>query len=235
MIFKYDNNSQNNEKIKLTSFGRFQPFFIKNNNIRQKEESRIIKLTFKKNPKYDYIRIFSNRFFMANKNRYILIINNKKLNSNYPILIIPDSSDIVKSKLVILIDMRSIEYMFFNCSTLLSLSGFSNFKLCNIEKMKYMFAHCSLLEKIENSFIEIEKKKLEESFFNNNNSLQELNDDSLYNSINFASELLGNEMSTLSMIKKESTVTDINIEYINAYNTEKVKDLSNFFLNVFRL
>ena len=29
MIFKYDNNSQNNEKIKLTSFGRFQPFLLK--------------------------------------------------------------------------------------------------------------------------------------------------------------------------------------------------------------
>ena len=158
MIFINDNNKfQDSDKIKEASFGRKKPLYTKSNYQKPKKELGAIKLKYKKDPNSDYIRLISKKFFKNNKGKYIIICNNKKIKTNQTTLKISDSSDIIEIKLIMLDNLRNAEYMFYNCTSLISLSGFSNFKFNNIKNMKYMFANCTHLKKIEKSFIEKER------------------------------------------------------------------------------
>ena len=234
MIFINDNNKvQDSDKIKEASFGRKKPFYTKSNYQKPKKELGEIKLKYKKDPNSDYIRLISKKFFKNNKGKYIIICNNKKIKTNQTTLKISDSSDIIEIKLIMLDNLRNAEYMFYNCTSLISLSGFSNFKFNNLKNMKYMFANCTHLKIIEKSFIEKEGNIniITNDYYQDNND----NYDYFNYSSNKSSDFYLNETDklTLSSIIKENSSSSLidDIELFNKFKTEKIKDLSYMFLN----
>ena len=106
-----------------------------------KRKNEIIKLEYENNTNSDYIRLFSNRFFINNRNNFFLIINNKFFRAR-PILNTKGISGHIKIKMVIIREIIDISYMFLNCSFLISV----NFKLNQNANMKYMSNNCSPFE-----------------------------------------------------------------------------------------
>ena len=108
-----------------------------------KQEYQEINLEYENNNKNGIVRLFSNKFFMKNRNKFFLLIYNKKVKP-LTIMKITGISGPIKIKMIITEPSIDMNYMFLNCSSLISFNSPSN-KMTN---MKYMFAKCSCLESV---------------------------------------------------------------------------------------
>jgi len=91
------------------------------------------------------IKIFGSEFVENNNNIYKLIIDNKeyKITKNYKIK--DDNKNILKIKLKGINNVTNMSFMFYECSSLLSLPDISKSNTNNISNLSYMFYECSSL------------------------------------------------------------------------------------------
>ena len=91
--------------------------------------------------------IFGNDFVKNNKDKCKILINNNLTDlTNYIDLnLYHIDNDILEIKLKILDDIKDFSYMFFGCTSLLSLPDFSELKTDNVTKMNHLFMKCESL------------------------------------------------------------------------------------------
>ena len=92
------------------------------------------------------IRLFGNEFIKNNKDNYYLIIENKKINlCELYNLKYENKNNYVKVKLIQKDNVTNMSYMFYDCSSLISLPDISNWNTNNVTNMSWMFNNCSSL------------------------------------------------------------------------------------------
>ena len=94
------------------------------------------------------LNIFGREFVKINRNICKMIIDNKEydITEKYNVKKIDKNTLIIKLKgAEMLINMS---YMFFNCSSLLSLPNISKWNTNNVTNMSYMFYNCKSLESL---------------------------------------------------------------------------------------
>ena len=93
----------------------------------------------------DNIKIFGKFFVINNKNICKIIIDNKEyeIKAEYNIKNFKDH--ILKIKLKGINHITDMSWMFYECSSLLSLPDISNWNTNNVKDMSYMFRECSSL------------------------------------------------------------------------------------------
>ena len=117
------------------------------NNIKslEKKEDKIGSLEYS-NLNLNNIKIFDEYFVENNKQKIILIIENKK--NKLKSMIIESSRFKIKIKIKILEDLVKLERMFCNCSYLISISNLPFGKRKKIINIHRMFAGCKALIKL---------------------------------------------------------------------------------------
>jgi hypothetical protein len=151
-------------KIIKLSFGKISKLFCSNIkyylgkkkqtfafNIIKKKKS-LIKMKYKS--KENKIKLLGEYFVYLNKNKCLIIYNNKesKLISNISPI---NKKDILIVKLKFLDDLITLKQMFYECNSLISLSEISSLKLNKIKSIDCIFVGCSLLKSLTR-FIKIE-------------------------------------------------------------------------------
>ena len=119
-----------------------------------------------------------------------------------------------------------LSYMFYNCTSLISITGLSKINTSNVKKMEHMFENCSLLKQISdiskwdiNCVIDIS------NMFQDCSSLKSLPDISNWNTnqIENISEIFSNCSSLISLPD------------ISKWNTSNVSDMNRSFYNCSKL
>ena len=150
MVFLYNGNKINNENKTVDQLSKDKSFIIivndDNNNIHINSiyvENNIVKYKIK-NKGNGKIRIFGRKFVNNNKNKLKIEIEGEE----FELMEYYDNKDNkleIKLKLKKIGNFVDISYMFFGCSSLLSLSDISKWDTSNVINMEYMFFGCSSL------------------------------------------------------------------------------------------
>ena len=103
------------------------------------------------NKNNDYIRIFGEDFVKNNRNNCYLIINGKKIKLCIDLNIneIKIENNQLKIKLIEIKHITNMSYMFWCCSSLISLQIISEWNTANVTNMRNMFAGCSSLMSLQ--------------------------------------------------------------------------------------
>ena len=142
-----------NELKDIPHLNKIKEFNLDNNKIQNNfdELRKIIGYTlkYKLDKENDKIRLFGEYFINQNKNNCNLIINGeeKELCEYY------DNNDdfdndILYVKLFINKNFNDMSFMFYKCSSLLSLPDISKWNTSNVTNFRYMFSNCSLLSSL---------------------------------------------------------------------------------------
>ena len=185
-------------------------------NIKKKKKS-LIKMKYKS--KENKIKLLGEYFVYLNKNKCLIIYNNKesKLISNISPI---NKKDILKVKLKILDDLIILEQMFYECCSLISISEISYLKLNKIKNIDNLFSGCCLLESLPDlSKLNTKNMTSMIALFFGCSSLINLPDISKWKMDNIES-LKGLFFKCISL----KTLPDI-----SKWKTNKVKDLSLLF------
>jgi len=94
------------------------------------------------------IDIFGSKFVENNKNKYKMIIDNEEYELAHNYNIKSHNNNKLKIKLKGINNITDMSYMFFRCSSLLSLSDISKWNTNNVTNMCYMFSGCSSLSSL---------------------------------------------------------------------------------------
>ena len=97
--------------------------------------NNIGKLIYQTDKRNNNINIFNERFVKMNKNRAIIIINNKQYNLTSIINNKKKDEIFLKIKIKFLENMIDINSMFKDCNLLKSVKKFSNFNTKNLKKI----------------------------------------------------------------------------------------------------
>ena len=98
----------------------------------------------------DKIKIFGDEFFENNKDNFHIILDDME----YKLINILNKSDVGKSNKTFTITLKEVEkvtnlnYIFNDCSNLISVKGFSNWNMNDITEMKAVFSGCSSLDEL---------------------------------------------------------------------------------------
>ena len=86
------------------------------------------------------IRLFGEKFIENNKNIFKIIYNNKEYDVERFMIGKNNIKDsILEIKFIIYKDIINLSYMFYNCSSLISLTSISNLNTNNVTDMSFMF------------------------------------------------------------------------------------------------
>jgi len=177
------------------------------------------------------------------RNNCELYLNDKKINFTFKYSFSNKGINKIniKCKKDLIIDMN---YMFFNCSSLISLN-LSNFNINNVINMSYMFYNCSSLISLNLSNFNTNKVNNMEGMFSFCSSLTSLNL-SNFNTNNVSNmEGMFSFCSSLTSLNLSNFNTNnvINMSYmfsecfsldtlnLSSFNTNNVKDMKNMFCN----
>ena len=95
------------------------------------------------------IRIFGDTFVKNNKKNCKIIYNGKEKELNSFITIEENNvKDIIEINLILYKKMANMSYMFYDCSSLSSLSDIDNLNTNNVTDMSYMFYFCTSLSSL---------------------------------------------------------------------------------------
>jgi len=208
-----------------------------------------INIKYKINDNCNKIKIFGNTFVNNNKNNYLMYINGTKFNLN-PFINLKEielKDSILELKLKEIKESTNISSMFYECNSLISISGekkwntsnitnmsqlfyncsslfnlpdISKFITDNVKDMGYMFARCSnLLTLPDISEWETKNVSKMDGMFQSCSSLIELPDISKWNTYNVT--LMGSMFNKCSKLKS--------IPDISKWNTSNVIDMSFMF------
>ena len=92
-----------------------------------------------------YIKLFGNIFVKNNKNICKMIINNKEYEIKEEYNVENYNNNILEIKLKGINKITDMRFMFYECSSLISLPDISKWNTSNITYMNYMFYKCSSL------------------------------------------------------------------------------------------
>ena len=222
---KYNDLNYNNEKEKMNFIINLNDEFLLSSNSSIKSQN---------NNNIEYSSFYDGSFSF--KSRKIKRMN---INEN------ESKKYIIKKYNIIATDMR---YMFYECSSPLSISGLSKINTSNVIYMNHMFKGCSLLKKInEISIWNIDKVKDINSMFYGCSSLKSLPDISKWitNQVENMKEIFSKCSSLESLpdisnwnIDKVIDIsglcsgcsTLIGIPDISKWNTENIIDLNELFI-----
>jgi len=109
-----------------------------------------IDIIYKFDKNTEKIKLFDNTFVEKNKNNCILIINKKikALCEYYEINENENENKYITIKLIEKNEIVYLSYMFYECTSLLSIFNFSKWRAKNINNISYMFYGCSSLIEI---------------------------------------------------------------------------------------
>ena len=138
------NNNTNINKITNTNI-------IKNIN-NKNEDIKIIYKINKKSREFGNINLFGQKFVNTNKRNIRIEIKDCEYELMEQFAINYINEDILEVKLKILNSVSDLSNMFYNCSSLLSISNFSKIT-SNIKDMNNMFNGCSLLNSLCHIFL----------------------------------------------------------------------------------
>ena len=197
---------------------------------------------------YDYLRVFSKKFVENNKKNCKLVINEeeKELSEYIDINKMKIKNNFFKIKLKEINPIRDMSYMFYECRALSSIK-FSKWKSNNIINMKFMFSVCTSLTSITD-FSNLDTSKVEsmKGMFQLCQGLMAIPDISNWNTNNVTdmSYLFNGCSSLISLpdISKWdiSNVTNLSVMFqlcsaltslpdISKWNTNNVQDMSYIF------
>jgi len=154
------------------------------------EEFCEIELNYKpKKENYDEaLRIFGQKFVENNKDKCKIKYKGKEYELNEYFVKIENNhnnKDLVNIKLKIIKNITNVSYMFFECSSLISLSDISNWTTLKVNDISAMFCGCkSLLSLPDISKWDISNIKDMSCLFGGCNSLKSLPDISKWNTSN---------------------------------------------------
>ena len=98
--------------------------------------------------KEDKINIFGSEFVKNNINKCKMIIDNKEYDLKEELIISNYKNNIVDIKLKGIKNITNMSYMFYNCTSLLSLPDISEWDTENVTNMSYMFYDCESLSSL---------------------------------------------------------------------------------------
>ena len=121
-------------------------------NFEEEELNNSILIKYKINNDENYIKLFGFLFVKNNKNKCSTIFNNKKykLSVYFNLEKYKFKNNILEIKLTGINNIQNASYMFRGCSSLIALSGISDWDTTNITDISGMFAGCSSLEYLPN-------------------------------------------------------------------------------------
>ena len=96
------------------------------------------------------IKLFGEKFVDNNKDNCYLLIDGKQIElcSEYKLNDKEKKQNFLKIKLIEINIIENMSYMFYNCTSLISLPNIRNFDMKNVTNMSYMFYNCTNLEDI---------------------------------------------------------------------------------------
>jgi surface protein len=234
-------NGSKNEELTRLDDDSFSILSYKKQIPKIKHEYQVITLKYDNNKNNGIIRLFSNKFFIKNRNKFILSINNKKFKPSV-IMKTEGISSPIRVKMIIKEPLIDMNHMFLNCSFLKYFKSTNN----NMTNMKYMFAKCTSLEgvtidnlddKVDDSLLKNEKMDylINQNYLENKKKLRFYFYDlshMFYNCKSLKSLSFNNfdskDVENMSSLFEECTSLK-SIPNISNWNTEKVKDMSGMF------
>jgi len=133
----------------------------------------------------EYIKLFGYKFVENNKNICKMIIDNKEYEIEDKYDVKNYNKNILKIKLKEINIITNMSYMFYKCSSLLSLPDISKWNTNNVKNMSYMFDGCSSLSSLPDISTWITNNVKDMSYmFNGCSSLSTLPDISKWNTNN---------------------------------------------------
>ena len=126
-------NLDNDNRIKLEFEETYK--LLKNNN-------HFIR--YKINPKDSLIKLFDKNFVEKNKEKCKIIIDKNQMDL-IEYFEYKNNKEILEVDLIIKENLTDISYMFYECSSLLSINTIPNFNTENVNNMSYLFYRCSSL------------------------------------------------------------------------------------------
>ena len=175
--------------------------------------------------KNKYIKIFGKKFVENNKDNCFLIVNDKfKELSEFYDYSTEKKSKHLKIKLIESNSIVNMSYMFYECSSLYSLSDISNWDFSKVKNLDYMLLGCSSLSELPDfSKWNIDNITSMSYIFNDNlGLLNTLN-------INFEKVLKKNEMTLIYNIKNNNSKVRIFGQQFVKNNKDKCILLILFF------
>ena len=106
-----------------------------------------IKLIYKLEEEEEEIKILGKQFIEKNKNKCYIIYKNKKYELN-EYFKVEEMNKNLEIKIKGINRITDISYMFYECSSLISIDDISNWNTKNINDMSYMFYGCKLLKNL---------------------------------------------------------------------------------------
>ena len=146
------NNINSDNKIKKETNEKIQNLSVSNNtnNIPLKSKLNEMTIIYNIDKKKNEIKLFNEKFVKNNKNNCYLLIDEQQIElcDLYTLNNSQKDKNTLKIKLIETKTITNMSYIFFLCTSLISLPDFSNWDTTNVTNMSSMFNGCNSLKSL---------------------------------------------------------------------------------------